>query len=151
MQFRPFTGLAMLMLLGSPIAARGSAQEEPPVTRGEATDRREIERILAADNLDTGRLSPGEVVATIRAIPRGRAPGDFWTAYQEHVRAWERFAAIEERVRDLGEGKEREAAIMALFEADREINTTFDEVERIARSYGAELPTPPAEFDARTI
>jgi hypothetical protein len=117
---------------------------------GEALARSEIERILAADNVDTSRLSSAEVVATIRAIRRGRAPEDFWTAYQAHVAAWERFADSEARAAALGRDVVSGDVLVKLERAAAAIETTFDEVERIAQRYGARLPAPPVDI-GRTI
>jgi hypothetical protein len=144
--------LGFLLTAASVLAAQPPQGDAPPiVVEGEALARSEIERILAEDNVDTSR-SGQEVVQAIRGIRRGRAPEDFWTAYQAHVRAWERFASIEARAEAIawenptGLGK----LVPALEEATREIGTTFDEVERIALRYGARLPTPPVDT-ARTI
>lgn len=143
----------VLLSAASPLAAQPPQGEAPPiVVEGEALARTEIERILEADNVDTSRLSAGQVVQAIREIPRGRAPEDFWLAYQAHVRAWERFASIEARAEatarenPTGLGK----LVPALEEASREIETSFDEVERIAQRYGVRMPTPPMDFP-RTI
>ena len=116
------------------------AQEPDIVVRGDARVA-EIERILEADNLDTTRLDPREVADAIAAIPRGRAPGDFWLAYRAHVLAWRRLADANDAARRVG-AKEPEDA-EAVIQAGQAIEATFDEVERIARRYGARLPTPP--------
>jgi hypothetical protein len=93
--------------------------------------RAEIERILRSDNLDTlGR--PGQVADIMARIPRGRAPADFWQAYQRHVDAWQRFAEAAEAGADEDE----------LIAEERKLNATFDDVERIARRYGARMPQP---------
>lgn len=133
------------------------AQDRPPsaapqaeqdiVVRGESA-RREIERILREDNLNSDRLSPREVADTMATIARGRAPEDFWTAYQTHVQAWQAYAdQVEQAAPQQGEssfGDEGGAG-----EAQVAIQTTFAEVERIARRYGARLPAPPV--DVRSI
>ncbi len=120
--------------------------------RGNAVTRMEIERILAADNVDTSQLTPREVADAIRAIPRGRAPQDFWTAYQAHVGAWAAMADAAERLEELADAKpSRQAAALADLErAQTAIESTFDEVERIARSYGAAMPVPPGTPLPRT-
>ena len=135
-------GLALLALLTAPAVAQPSDQL---VVRGDAAIRVEIERILNADNVDTGVLSPRQVANAIRAIPRGGAPTAFWTAYQAHVRAWETMAAATERLERLAYAKPclRVDAMGDVAEAQADISSTFDEVERIARRYGAALPTPP--------
>jgi hypothetical protein len=130
--------LAMLVLLAPPLAATAAAQNPDIVVRGDVA-RSEIERILRADNLDTSRLGPREVADSIGAIERGRAPDDFWLAYRAHVTAWVRLAEAEDAVR-LRPGP---AASAELEKADQAIDSTFDDVERIARLYGARLPTPP--------
>ncbi|HYJ53578.1 MAG TPA: hypothetical protein VEW04_10450 [Allosphingosinicella sp.] len=129
------------------VPAQGIAQQPDIVVRGDAA-RTEIERILNADNLDTNRLSPRDVVEIISGIERGRAPEDFWNAYQLHVRAWASLADAVDRAQgtqsesNLGEGMEEvEAAAQA-------IETTFNEVERIAGRYGARLPRPPVDTDS---
>jgi hypothetical protein len=132
--------LALLALLALPLPAAASAPESDIVVRGDVS-RVEIERILAADNVDTSQLSEREVADAIASVRRGRAPEDFWTAYRAHVLAWERFAdAVEKARREEGESRfEAED----LRKAEQGIEATFDEVERIARAYGARLPTPP--------
>jgi hypothetical protein len=121
--------LAALALIALP-AAPGTepVAAEDIVVRGDVA-RKEIERILSADNLDTSRLGAGDVAEAIDGIRRGRAPEDFWTAYRAHVEAWKRLAAAR---------SDLETAL-----AEQAIEATFDEVERIARAYGAILPVPP--------
>ena len=121
-------GLAWLALLAFEMPAAARAQEPGIVVRGDAR-RIAIERILGADNLDMSRLSPREVADAMAVIERGRAPHDFWLAYRAHALAWSRFAAAP--------AHSGEAA-----RADQAIEASFDEVERIARSYGAGLPPP---------
>ena len=120
--------LAALALLAVQPPAAVAAQAPDIVVRGDVA-RTEIERILDADNLDTSQLSAGEVAEAISAIERGRAPDDFWTAYQAHVAAWKRLAQSTESL---------ERAL-----AEQAIDSSFDEVERIARRYRARLPVPP--------
>jgi hypothetical protein len=143
---KPLRILWLALVLVTPAPA--PTQEPDIVVRAE-TDRTEIERILNADNLDTARLSAREVVEIMSGIARGRAPEDFWAAYELHVRAWANLAAVEESEQRPPDGStftenpdRREAAEAA-------IGTTFDEVERIARRYGAHLPRP--RIDTRTI
>ena len=137
--------LAFVALLAP---AQLAAQEPDIVVQGEAA-RTEIERILNADNLDTSRLSPREVADAIALIERGRAPQDFWDAYQLHVRAWSRLAdAFERAQRQQGESTFVEGMDEVETAADA-IESTFDEVERIAQRYGARLPVPPV--DTQTI
>ena len=121
-------------------AALPSAAAEPGnaiVVRADIA-KSEIERILNADNLDTDSMDAREVVDIIETIPRGRAPDDFWEAYQRHVDAWEYMAQLTGEPGEEADDKELEAA-------DRAINRTFDEVERIARGYGARMPLPMTE------
>jgi hypothetical protein len=101
--------------------------------------RSEIERILDADNVDTSALEPREVAEAIAGIRRGRAPDDFWLAYRAHVDAWGRLADALDAAHTSRGLKD----IEAIGAAEEAIETTFDEVERIARRYGARLPTPP--------
>ena len=130
--------LALLALLAVPIAAPLSAQGPDIVVDG-GVKRSEIERILAADNVDTSRLSEREVADSIARVRRGRAPQDFWLAYRAHVLAWKRLAdAVEDADRPGATRSDAEEVVRA----EEAIEATFDEVERIARSYGARLPTP---------
>jgi hypothetical protein len=125
------------------LAPRHALAQQPGSAIQDATARTEIERVLTADNLDTARLSPRDVADAIARIERGRAPEDFWSAYQLHVRAWSRLAdAFERAQRQQGESTFVEGMEEVETAADA-IESTFDEVERIARRYGARLPTPP--------
>ena len=145
--------LAALALAAAPLTAQDRESVPAPqaeqeiVVRGESA-RREIERILREDNLTSSQPSPREVADTMAVISRGSAPQDFWTAYQTHVLAWQRYAeAVEQTPRVQNEssfGDEGQAA-----EAQQAIESTFVEVERIARRYGARLPAAP--IDPRTI
>ena len=139
----------LLFALAALLVPAQVAAQQPDITvRGDAS-RSEIERILNADNLDTNRLSPREVADAIALIQRGRAPEDFWNAYQLHVRAWSRFAdAFERAQRAQGESTFVEGMEEVETAADA-IERTFDEVERIALRYGARLPVPPV--DTQTI
>jgi hypothetical protein len=142
MRFARFVWLALLALAPLPVAA---AQENDVVVRGDAA-RMEIERILQADNLDTSQLGPREVTDIMASIPRGGAPEDFWQAYQTHVRAWERLtAAVETVQRQQGASTFVDGA-EELADAEDAIGSTFDEVEQIARRYGARLPVPRANI-----
>ena len=142
MRILTLIGFALLALTGAPTAAQPTDQS---VGRGDAVTRSEIARILAADNVDVGQLTSRQIADRIRAIPRGRAPDDFWTAYQAHVRAWERFATVQERAQRLSSAKPAliERIANELAEANGAIESTFDEVERVARSYGVDMPVPP--------
>ncbi|HZG07822.1 MAG TPA: hypothetical protein VEZ70_02465 [Allosphingosinicella sp.] len=130
--------LALLTILAWQIPALAAAAQAPEIiVRGDAA-RIEIERIVGADNLDTARLSPREVAEAIERIPRRRAPLDFWTAYRAHVQAWHNLADLTDAAR----GSRERSRIDAVAAAEEAIDTTFDEVERIARRYGARLPAP---------
>lgn len=153
MRFLSLTALALAVL-----AAPAIAQREPSTSREPSNEvvvngtqaRQEIERILREDNLTSSRPSPREVVETMSEIAQGRAPEDFWTAYQTHVQAWQRYAEVVEQSPQTGhQGESNFGAEGEAGEAQTAIETTFAEVERIARRYGARLPTTP--IDVRTI
>jgi len=139
--------LLAIAALAAPATA-AIAQDQEVVVRAE-TPRAEIERILDADNLDTTRLSPRDVAEIMAGIERGRAPDDFWTAYQLHVLAWVNLANVVDSVRQAGAESAFVDGLNELAEAQAAIGTTFDEVERIARLYHARLPRP--RIDTRTI
>lgn len=129
--------LVGLALLACAEPAALYAQNPDILVRGDIS-RSEIERILAADNVDTSRLSEREVADAVANVERGRAPDDFWTAYRAHALAWERLADALERRRESESRFEDEEVV----KAEQAIEATFDEVERIARAYGARLPVP---------
>ncbi|MGQ0660872.1 hypothetical protein [Sphingosinicella sp.] len=136
-----------LMVLTAPAIAQ--APSDDIVVHGAAA-RQEIERILREDNLNTDRMTPREVADTMAAIARGRAPEDFWSAYQTHVQAWQRYAEAVEQTPGQGpQGESTFGAEGAAGEAQTAIQTTFAEVERIALRYGARLPAAPV--DVRNI
>ena len=147
MRVLQLAGVTLLALVAVPVAAQPSATEGTElVVRGDAVTRMEIERILNADNVDVSSLTARQVAEAIAAIPRGRAPRDFWTAYQAHVRAWADYAAAEERLGSLGMSVKpqiSERAMRAAAEAEQATNSSFEEVERIAALYGVRMPTPP--------
>ena len=119
---------------GGALAALAATVRAPATNRGpRSVARAEIERILGADNLDTAGRPASDVVETMARISRGRAPSDFWQSYERHLQAWERFADASQST-DVG----------ATDRCERAINTSFDEVERIARRYGARMPQPRA-------
>jgi hypothetical protein len=132
---------ALIAVLSSSAAAPVAAQVPDIVVRGDARTA-EIERILEADNLDTTQLDAREVADAIGAIPRGRAPRDFWHAYTAHVAAWRRLADAVEAARRQHPSAQPDDS-EAVIQAGQAIEATFDEVEAIARRYGARLPTPP--------
>lgn len=130
------------------VPARSIAQDQHVVVEG-ATARTEIERILNADNLDTSQFEPREVVEIISGIERGRAPQDFWDAYRRHVQAWAQLALAVERAQRAQAESTLSGGTDEVASATAAIETTFSEVERIARRYGARLPAPP--IDTRAI
>jgi hypothetical protein len=134
----PFVRLALLALMTLASPAALAAQSPDIVVKG-GIERAEIERILAADNVDTSQLSEREVADSIARVKRGRAPQDFWLAYRAHVLAWKRLAEAVEKASRSASGFDSAEVVRA----EQAIEATFDEVERIARSYGARLPTPP--------
>ncbi|HEY0012788.1 MAG TPA: hypothetical protein VGB79_08050 [Allosphingosinicella sp.] len=147
-------GFASLAAAPAPAAA----QESAAPSRGTAAQRSEIARILAADNIDNGNMMPAQVAATIRAIPRGGAPADFWGAYRAHVAAWERLGEAVTRAEAVVDAAEAKGggddaafrrAAEELLEAEAAIGTTFDEVERIATLYGVPLPASAEPVDLR--
>ena len=132
--------LLVLTLIALGPIAPAAAQDGDIVLRGDAA-RQEIERILNADNLDTDRLPPREVAEAMAIIARGHAPEDFWNAYQAHVLAWRHYAdAVEQAPGAQSESTFADDRSGA--DAERAIQLTFAEVERIARRYGARLPAP---------
>jgi hypothetical protein len=122
--------LAVPVLMLAAVAGAAAAQE-PQIVVERSRDRLEIERVLQADNLDLGSMSPREVAEAMARIPRGRAPDEFWARYQGHVRAWQWYAALASTAGVNGHD---------VVEAEALVNATFDDVERIALSYGARLP-----------
>ena len=132
--------ILLCALIGSVAAAHASTQDEVIVVQANVAQK-EIERILDLDNLEVELLPPREVAAAMSAIPRGRAPHDFWIAYQAHVRAWQRYASATGSSLNSSSGLSRDDAARRA-EARLAIDSTFDEVERIARGYGAKLPFP---------
>ena len=134
MRFARLAAMVALTLWAPAVAA---AQEPDIVVQG-GVYRKEIERILAADNVDTSRLSERRVAEIMIGIRRGRAPEDFWAAYSDHVDAWVILANAIARA-----GREPNVSnLAAVDKADAQIDTTFERVERVARRYGAHIPTP---------
>lgn len=131
--------LVALALLAVPATASEPAEGPEIVVKGDVR-RLEIERILDADNVDTSRLGTRSVADAMAMILRGRAPEDFWQAYRAHVLAWQRLAEVEAAQWRQVSSVQGEAALVS---AEQGIETSFDAVERIARRYGARLPTPP--------
>ena len=146
MRFLSLTVLALAALTAPSVAQRESSGDI--VVHG-AQARQEIERILREDSLTSARPTPREVAETMAVIARGRAPEDFWTAYQTHVQAWQRYAEAVEQSPQQQQGESTFGPEGEAGEAQHAIETTFVEVERIARRYGARLPAAP--IDPRTI
>jgi hypothetical protein len=128
---RRLLGVLVLLPISLTAGFGPAAAQEREIVVEAPRYRDEIERILVADNLDIAMMDAPEVVERMRRIPKGDAPDDFWTAYQAHVAAWQRFV---DRSRDVGSTESD------LWFARRSVNSTFDRVERIARNYGASLP-----------
>lgn len=128
------------VLSGSLSGAATAAPENMIIVRADLAQR-EIERILDLDNLEVELLHPREVAAAMADIERGRAPRDFWAAYQDHVRAWRRYAEASSSPL-LGNSTPADDEAARRAEAKVAIETSFDEVERIARRYGALIPIP---------
>jgi hypothetical protein len=118
------------LLAALPPAGAATAQESEIIVEA-PTLQQEIERILAADNIDPANLTAREVADALERIPRGYAPDDFWASYQRHVRAWRRYAEAEANPRlTFAEYQRVESAI----------NATYEDAERIALRYGARPP-----------
>ena len=137
--------LLAFLALGIPAAtpAQVRTQDGEEIVVNSAAARAEIERILNEDSLTSRQPTPREVVEQMTGIERGRAPQDFWAAYQLHVQAWERYAGLVEQTGRSSQGDPSYGLDGDAGEAQQAISTTFAEVERIARRYGARLPTPP--------
>lgn len=151
---RPLMVATLALAMATPLAAQNAEPTPAPqaeqdiVVRGEAA-RREIERILREDSLTSSQPTPREVAETMATIARGRAPEDFWTAYQTHVQAWQRYAEAVEQAPQQQQNESTFGDEGAAGEAQTAIQTSFAEVERIARRYGAHLPAAPV--DVRNI
>ena len=133
--------LATLLMLASfePPPEPPSAPAEIVVLRSAAKPA--IQRILRADNLDVERLPPRQVADRMEAIPQGAAPRDFWLAYQAHVRAWRAYADATDRSRSANPLKIDTAPDgHGIAVARKLINTTFNDVERVAAHYGVKPP-----------
>ena len=135
--------LALLALAAPLTAAAQVRQQGEDVVVNSAAARAEIERILNEDSRTSSQPTPREVVERMVVIARGRAPQDFWSAYQLHVQAWARYAGLVEQSGRSTQGDPSFGLDGDAAEAQQAITTTFQEVERIARRYGARLPTPP--------
>ncbi len=134
------TAVAICCLLGPYMTAAAIAQDNVIIVQANGAQK-EIERILDLDNLEVELLHPRDVAAAMASIRKGRAPSDFWVAYQSHVKAWQRYATASGSPLSLTiEPTKDDFAGRA--EARLAIDSTFDEVERIARRYGARIPMP---------
>ena len=135
-------GVSLVLILMTPMASAAYAAPAPAEIAGHAdVARAEIERILNADNLDRQAMNPQAIADALAAIPRGRAPEDFWQAYQEHVEAWMRLAELTES----GPIDEEGIPFDALQNAGFAISLTYGQVQLIALSYGAKMPMPMQE------
>ena len=132
---------ALFASIGPLVTTTAAAQDEVIVVRANVAQS-EIERILNLDNLEVELLAPREVATAMSGIKKGRAPRDFWIAYQAHVKAWQRFASATQAMMISNDTLAAEEAAGGRAEAKLAIKKTFDEVERIARRYGARIPTP---------
>jgi hypothetical protein len=129
---------------------------------------RAIESVLQADKgTSANAKSIGEIVTRMRAIDGSKCPKEFQSAYLTHIHAWERGAQWERRAAEfhknssepsqfvesfvrgfLGDplGKMNEVnAARTEFEREaqaiqKEIQQTFQDVEKVALKYGAKLP-----------
>ena len=119
-------GLLAALPFAGAVAAQG-----PEIVVEAPTLQQEIERILAADNIDPASLTAREVAEALERIPRGYAPDDFWDSYRRHVRAWRRYANAETSPRLTAD---------EFLRIERAINETYDDAERIALRYGARPP-----------
>jgi hypothetical protein len=143
-QFRlRFISAAALALMPLPWPSAAAAQVDI-IVLGDSR-KVEIERILDADNVDTARLPAREVADVMARIVRGRAPEDFWLAYRAHVTAWQRLAQAESGRRQISAGVDGEEAVIR---AEQAVERSFDEVERLARRYGARVPAPASKRPA---
>jgi hypothetical protein len=107
------------------------------------------------------------VATEMRRLDLSQCPSDFATVYVDHIHAWDRSAEIQRALTMIGsadntkkvlietalqkifgsdhnalsDALEQETALKAAaVEASKQIKATFDEVERVAVSYGARLP-----------
>jgi hypothetical protein len=124
-------GLLIPGLLAALSPSGGASAQELEIVVEGPTLQGEIERILAADNIDPANMTAREVADALARIPRGRAPDDFWDSYQRHVEAWRRFADAE---------TDPTVDYRAFRATERAINATYAEAERIALDYGARPP-----------
>src|SRR5687767_3232310 len=95
-----FAGLMAVALFtanGPPAATSAPMQDELIVVQANVAQK-EIERILNLDNLEVELLPPREVAMAMAAIRKGRAPRDFWIAYQAHLKAWQRYASATQAI-----------------------------------------------------
>jgi len=126
-----------------------------------------IEKAIAADaSAYADVTSVAEVVEHMKAINLSDCPDDFADAYRAHIAAWESMAQLESDALAWGEAYGISNELTATFlrndvydfdsvgeassERDRladmnqqivdEVISTYEQVEKIARSYGVDLP-----------
>lgn len=128
---------------------------------------RAIESVLQADKgTSANAKSIGEVVTRMRAIDGSKCPKDFQAAYLTHIHAWERGVQWERQATEFHKNTSETSALVESFvrgflgdplgkmneinagrteferEAQaiqKEIQRTFQEVEKVALKYGAKL------------
>jgi len=132
--------LATLLMLASPEPPDASPSDPAEIVVRKSAAKPAIERILHADNIDVERLPPAEVADRMEEIPQGAAPRDFWLAYQAHVRAWRGYANLTARSRSADPLALNAPDGRTIAAARKLINTTFNDVERIAARYGVRPP-----------
>ena len=130
----------------APFAAAAGVAQQADITVTAIPARIEIERILTSDNVDTESLGTRGVATAIAGIVRGQAPLDFWLVYGMHVAAWEQLADAEDRLSAAQDAPARDHWMAQADRANRAIEATFTEVERIARRYGAKMPVPVSDI-----
>jgi hypothetical protein len=124
-------GLHLLGLLAALSPSGEAAAQGSEIIVEAPTLQQEIERILAADNIDPTNLTAREVADALERIPRGYAPDDFWDSYRRHVRAWRRYANAE---------TSPGLTYAEYLRIEEAINDTYEDAERIALRYGAHPP-----------
>jgi len=121
-----FPGLLAVLALPAALPA-----QDTEIVVEAPTLQQEIERILAADNIDPTDLTAREVADALARIPRGHAPDDFWASYRKHVEAWDRYAAAD---------ADPTLTYAEFRTVERAINLTYREAEQAALRYGAHPP-----------
>ena len=126
-----------------------------------------IKKVIAADSSAYADVtSVAEVLENMKAIDLSECPDDFADAYRAHIAAWEAMAQLEKDALVWGEAYGISGELTSTFmrndvydfdsvgeaspERDRladenqritkDVISTFKQVEKIARSYGVDLP-----------